>query len=225
MPDAHTMCAALMAPPSAKEVAEKLCGKSSAGCGCGSRAQGPSKSSEQVQQMRKVRDALMAKPLPELRQYAQGLRDRYAKLLDEVKQRPTFLSVPLNQYEGWLRELDGRLQASQDAAFAGQEQEAKRELVRLYFNAQTFVDRMRVELDESIDPIEYVVGGTARTVETAAEKTGDVLTGAANVAKGILEGSASTSILDRILPTFSTGTKVVAGLSLAAYLAAKYGGK
>lgn len=196
-------------------LARKLCGKD-ARCSC--RAQGAS-SADRVAQMRKVRDALNAKPLAELTTYAQGLRDRYAKLLEELKKRPTFLSVPFNQYDGWLRELDGRLQASRDAAFASNEADAKRELVKVYFDVQTYVDALRDELDDAIPPIEYAFGSAAQVVEQA----GDVLVDAGRVAKGLVEGSGTTSLGDRILPTLSTGTKVVLGLGAGAYLAAKIG--
>lgn len=205
-------CAALM-DYTPEQVAKKLCGKD-ARCSC--RAQGAS-SADRVAQMRKVREALNAKPLAELTTYAQGLRDRYAKLLEELKKRPTFLSVPFNQYDGWLRELDGRLQASKDAAFASNEADAKRELVKVYFDVQTYVDVLRDELDDAIPPIEYAFGYASQVVEQA----GEVLIDAGKVAKGLVEGSGTTSLGDRILPTLSPGTKVVLGLGAGAYLAAK----
>lgn len=207
--EAPSQCAALMAQ-TAKEVAERLTGKTG-GCSC-QRAQGPGTAEQQLIERRKVRDALQAKPLPDLRRYAQELRDRYAKLLEETKRKPTFLSVPFNQYDGWLRDLDGRLQRSADAAFAGNEAEAKRELVRLYFDVQTDVELIKKELDLSVDPLEFSLGATVNTVTAAVGTAGAAVLEAGKVARGFVEGSGTTSIGDRILPTVSTGTKVVLGL-------------
>lgn len=220
MPGAHeapSQCAALMAQ-TAKEVAELLMGKAG-GCAC-KRAQGPGPTANQkLEEMRKVRDALTAKPLPELRKYAQELRDRYAKLLEETRKKPTFLSVPFNQYDGWLRDLDGRLQRSTDAERAGNEREAKRELVRLYFDVQTDVELIKKELELPVDPLEFVLGTTVNTVTAA----GDAVLEVGKVARNFVEGSGTTSIGDRILPTLSTGTKVVLGLAAGAFLVSKLG--
>lgn len=207
--EAPSQCAALMAQ-TAKEVAERLTGKTG-GCSC-QRAQGPGTAEQQLIERRKVRDALQAKPLPDLRRYAQELRDQYAKLLEETQRKPTFLSVPFNQYDGWLRDLDGRLQRSADAAFAGDEAEAKRELVRLYFDVQTDVELIKKELDLSVDPLEFTLGTTVNTVTAVVGTAGDAVLEAGKVARGFVEGSGTTSIGDRILPTLSTGTKVVVGL-------------
>ena len=207
--EAPSQCAALMAQ-TAQQVAEQLMGKRG-GCSC-QRAQGPGTAEQQLIERRKVRDALQAKPLPELRKYAQELRDRYAKLLEETKQKPTFLSVPFNQYDGWLRDLDGRLQRAADAEFAGNEAEAKRELVRLYFDVQTDVELISKELDLSVDPLEFTLGTTVNTVTAVVGTAGDAVLEVGKVAKSFVEGSGTTSIGDRILPTLSTGTKVVVGL-------------
>lgn len=207
--EAPSQCAALMAQ-TAKEVAERLTGKTG-GCSC-QRAQGPGTAEQQLIERRKVRDALQAKPLPDLRRYAQELRDQYAKLLEETQRKPTFLSVPFNQYDGWLRDLDGRLQRSADAAFAGDEAEAKRELVRLYFDVQTDVELIKKELDLSVDPLEFTLGATVNTVTAVVGTAGAAVFEAGKVARGFVEGSGTTSIGDRILPTVSTGTKVVLGL-------------
>lgn len=207
--EAPSQCAALMAQ-TAQQVAEQLMGKRG-GCSC-QRAQGPGTAEQQLSERRKVRDALQAKPLPELRKYAQELRDRYAKLLEETKQKPTFLSVPFNQYDGWLRDLDGRLQRAADAEFAGNEAEAKRELVRLYFDVQTDVELIKKELDLSVDPLEFTLGTTVNTVTAVVGTAGDAVLEVGKVAKSFVEGSGTTSIGDRILPTLSTGTKVVLGL-------------
>ena len=207
--EAPSQCAALMAQ-TAQQVAEQLMGKRG-GCSC-QRAQGPGTAEQQLIERRKVRDALQAKPLPELRKYAQELRDRYAKRLEETKQKPTFLSVPFNQYDGWLRDLDGRLQRAADAEFAGNEAEAKRELVRLYFDVQTDVELIKKELDLSVDPLEFTLGTTVNTVTAVVGTAGDAVLEVGKVAKSFVEGSGSTSIGDRILPTLSTGTKVVVGL-------------
>ena len=187
------------------------------GCAC-QRAQGPGTAEQQLIERRKVRDALQAKPLPELRKYAQELRDRYAKLLEETKQKPTFLSVPFNQYDGWLRDLDGRLQRATDAEFAWNETEAKRELVRLYFDVQTDVELISKELDLSVDPLEFTLGSTVNTVTAVVGTAGDAVLEAGKVARGFVEGSGTTSIGDRILPTLSTGTKVVVGLLGAGFI-------
>lgn len=213
--EAPSQCAALMAQ-TAQQVAEQLMGKRD-GCAC-QRAQGPGTAEQQLIERRKVRDALQAKPLPELRRYAQELRDRYAKLLEETKQKPTFLSVPFNQYDGWLRDLDGRLQCATDAEFAGNETEAKRELVRLYFDVQTDVELISKELDLSVDPLEFTLGSTVNTVTAVVGTAGDAVLEAGKVARGFVEGSGTTSIGDRILPTLSTGTKVVVGLLGAGFI-------
>lgn len=213
--EAPSQCAALMAQ-TAQQVAEQLMGKRG-GCSC-QRAQGPGTAEQQLIERRKVRDALQAKPLPELRKTAQELRDRYAKLLEETKQKPTFLSVPFNQYDGWLRELDGRLQRATDAEFAGNEAEAKTELVRLYFDVQTDVELISKELDLSVDPLEFTLGSTVNTVTAVVGTAGDAVLEAGKVARGFVEGSGTTSIGDRILPTLSTGTKVVVGLLGAGFI-------
>ena len=213
--EAPSQCAALMAQ-TAQQVAEQLMGKRG-GCSC-QRAQGPGTAEQQLIERRKVRDALQAKPLPELRKYAQELRDRYAKLLEETKQKPTFLSVPFNQYDGWLRDLDGRLQRAADAEFAGNEAEAKRELVRLYFDVQTDVELISKELDLSVDPLEFTLGSTVNTVTAVVGTAGEAVLEAGKVARGFVEGSGTTSIGDRILPTLSTGTKLVVGLLGAGFI-------
>ena len=215
--EAPSQCAALMAQAqTAQQVAEQLMGKRG-GCSC-QRAQGPGTAEQQLIERRKVRDALQAKPLPELRKYAQELRDRYAKLLEETKQKPTFLSVPFNQYDGWLRDLDGRLQRAADAEFAGNEAEAKRELVRLYFDVQTDVELISKELDLPVDPLEFTLGTTVNTVTAVVGTAGDAVLEVGKVAKSFVEGSGTTSIGDRLLPTLSTGTKVVLGLLGAGFI-------
>lgn len=205
--------AALMANQTAKEVAEQLCGKKQ-NCKC-QRAQGPSAA---LVERRKVRDVLMAKPLPELRKFARELRDRYAKLLEDAKKKPTLLSVPWNQYEGWLRDLDGRLQASLEEERNGQESEAKRQLVLLYFEVQVDLEQLSKEIDLPVDDLEFLLGSAVNTVTMVAKGAADAATEIGRVARNFVEGSETTSVGDRLLPTVSTGTKVVLGVAAGAWL-------
>jgi len=208
--------AALMAnQPSAKQIAAQLCGQSpSYRC---QRAQGtePAPVNQRIVERKKVYDALMAKPLPELRKFAVQLRDRYAKLLQEAKQKPTFLSVPWKQYEGWLRDLDERLHLSTEAEKTGDEKQAKRQLALLYFDVQVDVERIREEIDLPVGDFEFVLGSTVNTVAELAKDTKEVVTEVGRTAKAFLDGSDQVSIGDRLLPTLGTGTKVVLGLGAA----------
>lgn len=208
-------CAALMAKPSAKEVAELLCGTKKT-CAC-QRAQGTS-ASEQVDERRKIRDALVAKPLPELRSYGKELRDRYAALLARLKQKPTVLSVPWNLYEGWLSDLDARLAASADAEKAGNEAEAKRQLALLYFDVKFDIEKIKQEIDEPVGDIEQLLGRAVNATAKAVDTVTGAVVDAGRVARNVIEGTDQKSLGDRVLPTLGTGTKVVLGLAAGAML-------
>ena len=56
------------------------------------------------------------------------------------------------------------------------------------------------------------------TVTAVVGTAGDAVLEAGKVARGFVEGSGTTSIGDRILPTLSTGTKVVVGLLGAGFI-------
>lgn len=178
------------------------------GCACKRRKTGPT-ANQKLEEMRKVRDALTAKPLPSCASTPRSCATRYAKLLEETRKKPTFLSVPFNQYDGWLRDLNGRLQRSTDAERAGNQREAKRELVRLYFDVQTDVELISRKVELLSNPLEFVLGTTVNTVTAA----GDAVLEVGKVARNFVEGSGTTWIGDRILPTLSAGTKVVLGLA------------
>lgn len=213
--EAPSQCAALMANVSAKEVAQLLCGEKKS-CGC-QRAQGTPASS-QVEERKKIRAALLAKPLAEFRSYAQHLRDQYAGLLERLRQKPTLLSVPWSMYERFLTDLDSRLEASSEAEKVGNEAEAKRQLVLLYFDVKFDIQKIREEIHEPVDDVENLLGRGVQAATQTVESVTGAVGEAGRVAKKVIEGTDQKSLGDRILPTIGTGTKVVLGLAAGALL-------
>lgn len=204
MPDARSFeRVALMAttfPTDAKAVARFL----AQGCGCDKRAQGCGCSSGE----RPRAQGLINTP-GDYRTYAKQLKttaDQLDKLASKDPQWQVFKASVDALYEdykdvGWSDSF--RLSQTTWERL----DEANRAL-------QGWGEKLRKELGEK------AVGPLALTApKSLAEDFSD----AAKAASGFIGGDKSGSLADRMLPTFSTGTKVVAGLVAGGYVLSKLG--
>jgi hypothetical protein len=204
MPDARSLeRVALMAttnPTDAKAVARFL----AHGCGCDKRAQGCGCSSGE-------------------RPRAQGLINTpgdyrtYAKQLKTTAEQLDKLASNDPQWQVFKASVDALYEDYKDVGWSDSFRLSQTTWERLddaNRALQGWGEKLRKELGEK------AVGPLALTApKSLAEDFSD----AAKAASGFIGGDKSGSLADRILPTFSTGTKVVAGLVAGGYVLSKLG--
>jgi hypothetical protein len=204
MPDARSFeRVALMAttyPTDAKAVARFL----AHGCGCDKRAQGCGCSSGE----RPRAQGLINTP-GDYRTYAKQLKTT-ADQLDKLASKDP-------QWQVFMASVDALYEDYKDVGWSDSFRLSQTTWERLddaNRALQGWGEKLRKELGEK------AVGPLALTApKSLAEDFGD----AAKAASGFIGGDKSGSLADRILPTFSTGTKVVAGLVAGGYVLSKLG--
>jgi hypothetical protein len=204
MPDARSLeRVALMAttyPTDAKAVARFL----AQGCGCDKRAQGCGCSSGE----RPRAQGLINTP-GDYRTYARQLKTT-ADQLDTLASKDP-------QWQVFKASVDALYEDYKDVGWSDSFRLSQTTWERLddaNRALQGWGEKLRKELGEK------AVGPLALTApKSLAEDFSD----AAKAASGFIGGDKSGSLADRILPTFSTGTKVVAGLVAGGYVLSKLG--
>lgn len=202
MPDARfSKRVALMAttnPPDARAVAKFL----AQGCGCDKRAQGCGCSSGD----RPRAQGLINTP-GDYRTYVKQIKTA-ADQLDKVASKDP-------QWQVFKASVDALYEDYKDVGWTDTFRLSQTTWERLddaNRALQGWAERLRKELGDK------AVGPLALTVPKSLT---DDFSDAAKAASGFIGGDKSGSFADRLLPTFSTGTKVVAGLVAGGYLLSK----
>lgn len=205
MPDARSLeRVALMAttfPTDAKAVARFL----AQGCGCDKRAQGCGCSSGE----RPRAQGLINTP-GDYRTYAKQLKTT-ADQLDKLASKDP-------QWQVFKASVDALYEDYKDVGWTDSFRLSQTTWERLddaNRTLQGWGEKLRKELGEK------AVGPLAIT--PPPKSLSQDFSDAAKAASGFIGGDKSGSLADRILPTFSTGTKVVAGLVASGYVLSKLG--